>query len=132
MMVSLEFLGKNEIHSVWFYKKHCKISTSLCFLFFQVFQLVLFLICFLFLQWVLSKRYWIKVFECQILMYEIKISYSYGSWVEEEGNHCDVKSDRMQRCILGLWNSLFRLHTTHSEPKSIIWHENISGLWNIV
>ena len=38
----------DQLHSVWIYKKHCKMSTSPCFLFFQVFQLVLFLNCFLF------------------------------------------------------------------------------------
>ena len=37
----------DQLHSVWIYKKHCKMSTSPCFLFFQVFQLVLFLNCFL-------------------------------------------------------------------------------------
>ena len=31
------------VHAVWFYKKHCKISTSPCFLFFPILQIVLFL-----------------------------------------------------------------------------------------
>ena len=35
--------SRKHVHSVWFYKKHCKISTSPCFLFFPIFQLALFL-----------------------------------------------------------------------------------------
>ena len=41
----------DQLHSVWIYKKHCKMSTSPCFLFFQVFQLILFLNCFLIFLW---------------------------------------------------------------------------------